>query len=371
MGGPSREPWIKLKIGFRRSDKLALLPSDSARLGWVYAMLEGKVQRKSGVFVDRLQLIDLLGRFSEHFDGYVGAGLLEIEPELCAECAHWYPGLKPGQVVIHDFAVEQRDPTNADRQATWRDRNPEAVSAGAARTARYRLRQAVLERDAWTCRYCGRDDYERDWLIAEHIDPTGPSTLENLATACRSCNKLKGGRTPEEAGLTLLPVPVVTRHGDGSHGDGDASREHGPSALHGDGDESQRHGDASRDASHSRARGTTATVTDGKKKNVLDETVVVGAERGARLVEPATDLSVPREPSRPNASPATLSPRRLSSPVLATPRPAPGWRHPCLDYVHHQSKHRIEGGQAVCDACEAALALAKPAAPVATDGLGL
>lgn len=67
------------------------------------------------------------------------------------------------------------------------------------------LRAAVFNRDLFTCRYCaGRGGP----LECDHIVPVaqdGPSTMSNLATACRRCNRRKGARTPEQAGMVLLP----------------------------------------------------------------------------------------------------------------------------------------------------------------------
>lgn len=70
------------------------------------------------------------------------------------------------------------------------------------------LRTLVLERDGYACRYCGIEDYPPQWLVLEHVDPIGPTNLDNLVAACRSCNKLKGGRTPDEAGMAFGTVPV-------------------------------------------------------------------------------------------------------------------------------------------------------------------
>jgi hypothetical protein len=70
------------------------------------------------------------------------------------------------------------------------------------------LRGLILERDGFACRYCGVADYPPHWLILEHVDPRGASSLSNLVAACRSCNKLKGGRTPDEAGMLLGAVAV-------------------------------------------------------------------------------------------------------------------------------------------------------------------
>jgi hypothetical protein len=107
--------------------------------------------------------------------------------------------------------LQEGDTTIAERVARFHARkrdDPEYHDplTGAQRTALYRLRQRVFERDHWTCRYCAVDDYPRNWLVAEHVIPDGPTTDENLVTACRGCNKRKGGRTPEEAGMPLLPV---------------------------------------------------------------------------------------------------------------------------------------------------------------------
>jgi 5-methylcytosine-specific restriction endonuclease McrA len=58
------------------------------------------------------------------------------------------------------------------------------------------LRGAVLDRDRWTCVYCGAEATEVD-----HVDPRargGATTPGNLVAACRPCNKGKGLRTPGE-----------------------------------------------------------------------------------------------------------------------------------------------------------------------------
>jgi hypothetical protein len=55
------------------------------------------------------------------------------------------------------------------------------------------LRQAVYERDGYTCVTCGADRP----LSLDHIYPWslgGPDTLENLQTMCVPCNCRKGDR---------------------------------------------------------------------------------------------------------------------------------------------------------------------------------
>lgn len=73
------------------------------------------------------------------------------------------------------------------------------------------VRQAVLDRDDYICRYCGR---RSQTMEVDHIIPVsqgGGSTLDNLVTACRECNRRKAGRTPEEAGMEVLPVRTRKR----------------------------------------------------------------------------------------------------------------------------------------------------------------
>lgn len=58
----------------------------------------------------------------------------------------------------------------------------------------------VYRRDEFTCQYCGEVGGD---LTVDHIDPEGGNSLDNFATACRSCNSRKGRRTPEEAGMEV------------------------------------------------------------------------------------------------------------------------------------------------------------------------
>lgn len=54
-------------------------------------------------------------------------------------------------------------------------------------------RLVVLNRDGWSCHYCGLDANTVDHLIA--IKNGGdPLSLDNLVSACKSCNSSKGSR---------------------------------------------------------------------------------------------------------------------------------------------------------------------------------
>ena len=68
----------------------------------------------------------------------------------------------------------------------------------------------VFARDKNTCQYCGKR-FVRQELNLDHVIPrsqNGLSTWENVVCSCFRCNRLKGGRRPEEAGVKLVTKPV-------------------------------------------------------------------------------------------------------------------------------------------------------------------
>ena len=75
------------------------------------------------------------------------------------------------------------------------------------------LRVAVRARDGDYCRYCGRlvnwQDRKSDaGGTYDHVVPLsqgGHEGADNIVSCCRACNTKKGARTPEEAGMALLP----------------------------------------------------------------------------------------------------------------------------------------------------------------------
>ena len=189
--------------------------------------------------------------FADRKEGYPDGAFAALVMLICAAAEHSRRGVFKNErmvrvvlnrrsrwlkyLVEHGDVIAQADGTfYLDGWEEWQEGNwmvgermarirakrresGDAKSAGAVRTANWRLRNAVFERDDYTCRYCGNKEYDRQWLILEHIEPKGPASLENLVTACRPCNSRKGGRTPEEAGMVLLELisrDVETRHGD-------------------------------------------------------------------------------------------------------------------------------------------------------------
>ena len=85
--------------------------------------------------------------------------------------------------------------SQAGKRKQWRERQ---------RKHRDELKIQVFERGNGLCEYCG-DSITYDTFVIEHILPPfrggSVSGLENLAASCRSCNTLKGAKTPEEAGF--------------------------------------------------------------------------------------------------------------------------------------------------------------------------
>lgn len=67
----------------------------------------------------------------------------------------------------------------------------------------------IYARDRNTCQYCGRA-YPKHELNLDHVVPRsqgGTSNWENIVCCCLTCNRIKGGRTPEEAGMRLVSRP--------------------------------------------------------------------------------------------------------------------------------------------------------------------
>lgn len=117
----------------------------------------------------------------------------------------WIPTEKDGDkgFQFHDWELSQRSKIQVEA-----DRRAAAARQDVARNPE--LRDAVKDRDGDRCRYCG--------LIVEwsnrrgssggtydHVIPNGGTNLDNLVVCCRGCNAKKGRRTPEQAGMRLLP----------------------------------------------------------------------------------------------------------------------------------------------------------------------
>jgi len=70
-------------------------------------------------------------------------------------------------------------------------------------------RRNVYLRDSHRCQYC-LNTFSDAELTLDHVVPRvsgGKTSWTNVVAACGSCNRRKGGRTPEQAGLHLRSPP--------------------------------------------------------------------------------------------------------------------------------------------------------------------
>jgi 5-methylcytosine-specific restriction endonuclease McrA len=76
------------------------------------------------------------------------------------------------------------------------------------RTVKFSRRNVFL-RDRHTCQYCGGTFPGSD-LTLDHVIPRskgGDTAWDNVITACKRCNHIKGDRTPVEANLYPIKRP--------------------------------------------------------------------------------------------------------------------------------------------------------------------
>lgn len=74
-------------------------------------------------------------------------------------------------------------------------------------------RKNIYIRDDYTCQYCNKK-YDEKLLTYDHVIPkskwnysSSPTSWTNIVTACMSCNRIKGSRTPSQANMTLQNLP--------------------------------------------------------------------------------------------------------------------------------------------------------------------
>jgi 5-methylcytosine-specific restriction endonuclease McrA len=71
-------------------------------------------------------------------------------------------------------------------------------------------RANIFARDKYRCQYCGLK-FRTEELTFDHLIPIsrgGKKAWENIVTACLVCNNRKSGRTPDEARMRLIKLPV-------------------------------------------------------------------------------------------------------------------------------------------------------------------
>lgn len=127
------------------------------------------------------------------------------------QCASWQTAI----VWVLDRVVEvvEEYPDRYIRTPSWKVNMPSVVRLmkpiRRKRAVKF-SRQNVYARDRGRCQYHGG----RVALSAytyDHVVPRaqgGTTCWENVVVACVPCNQAKGGRTPAQAGMRLLSLPV-------------------------------------------------------------------------------------------------------------------------------------------------------------------
>lgn len=72
----------------------------------------------------------------------------------------------------------------------------------------------VYIRDEYTCQYCNKKEKHGD-LTLDHVIPRaqgGRTSWTNIVSCCVPCNRRKGNRTPEEAGMPLARSPTRPKY---------------------------------------------------------------------------------------------------------------------------------------------------------------
>lgn len=78
------------------------------------------------------------------------------------------------------------------------------------KTPHYR-RSVVFVRDDYTCQYCNKKVLNNVATI-DHVIPKsqgGQTNWKNCVTCCQTCNRLKGDKTPQQAGMKLSKIPTT------------------------------------------------------------------------------------------------------------------------------------------------------------------
>lgn len=76
-------------------------------------------------------------------------------------------------------------------------------------------RKNVFLRDQYACQYCNQI-FNSQQLTYDHVIPKfkwnydrgSPTVWTNIVSSCIECNRKKGNKTPKQAGMTLVNLPV-------------------------------------------------------------------------------------------------------------------------------------------------------------------
>ena len=119
-----------------------------------------------------------------YLDGTINGTAAEQEipvQVICMNAEEWAQLLRQTDLLETEVLVKSSDGTVA-----------KAIIRKSARQIDQGTSWKVFKRDQYKCRYCGADDVP---LTVDHLvlwENEGPSTENNLVSACRKCNKVRG-----------------------------------------------------------------------------------------------------------------------------------------------------------------------------------
>jgi hypothetical protein len=100
--------WITMDTKLPDHPKMAALPNDTARYGWILTLLEAKEQKAPGTFATANHFRHVLGKYGRYLQDYIKVGLLDEVG---------------GHIEVHDWSEYQRDRTATERQRRHRDKD--------------------------------------------------------------------------------------------------------------------------------------------------------------------------------------------------------------------------------------------------------
>lgn len=149
---------------------------------------------------------------------WVPIGTTTVRTAICLLYREAARAVSPEDYSVHDFdswaslRVAEEEP--CIRTVSLRIKIPEVVLLNDYDSyPRHRVtfsRKNIYRRDRYTCQYCGARP-PLDELSVDHIIPRskgGHSNWTNCVLACLRCNRRKGNRTAEDAGIRLRKPPV-------------------------------------------------------------------------------------------------------------------------------------------------------------------
>src|SRR5262245_11799506 len=188
-------PWIRLSDNYMEDEKIDALSNGAFRL-WHEALAWCRRQLTDGLIP-----FPVMRRFPAYTKGR--------EKELATPVRE---GVAPLWELIPATGYKVHNYLKWNKSKEEEEADQELSRHRMAFTRDPQLRQRLRERDGDMCRYCGKavnwqDRKGASGATYDHIEPRGSMDESNLVIACRGCNSKKRNRTPEQAGMVLLPIP--------------------------------------------------------------------------------------------------------------------------------------------------------------------